>query len=66
MSRILRFPDLSSRKGIDWTRKHIYDLEKRGDFPQRIRLGPNSVGWWEAEIDEWLSARARASRREDA
>jgi prophage regulatory protein len=32
--------------------------ERAGRFPQRVHLGPNSVGWVEAEIDEWLEQRA--------
>ncbi|MEL6190044.1 MAG: AlpA family phage regulatory protein [Myxococcota bacterium] len=34
-------------------------MEKRGEFPKRIRLGPQSVGWLEHEIDDWLAKRSR-------
>ena len=30
-----------------------------GRFPAPIELGPNSVGWYEDEIDAWLEARPR-------
>jgi prophage regulatory protein len=36
-------------------------LEKRGEFPKRVRLGPNSVGWIESEIDDWLAKRQRVA-----
>lgn len=56
--RILRYRDLSPRKGIDWSRVQLDREERAGRFPQRVHLGPNSVGWVEAEIDEWLEQRA--------
>ena len=38
----------------------IYRLEIRGEFPQRKQLSPNSVGWLESEIDEWIASRRSA------
>ena len=57
--RIVRFRDLSERKGITWSRTHVDREEKAGRFPQRVQLGPNSIGWVEEEIDQWLAERAR-------
>lgn len=37
--------------------QHIARLEKAGQFPKRVQLGPNRVGWVEAEIHEWLQQR---------
>jgi len=37
--------------------QHIARLEKAGQFPERVRLGPNRVGWVEAEVLEWLQNR---------
>lgn len=37
--------------------QHIARLEKAGKFPNRVVLGPNRVGWVEAEIVEWLQIR---------
>ena len=36
---------------------HISRLEKAGKFPKRIQLGPDAVGWIEAEVDEWIAGR---------
>jgi prophage regulatory protein len=33
--------------------------EAAGKFPQRVQLGPNSVGWFEDEIEAWLEGRQR-------
>lgn len=54
--RIIRFKQLRER--VPYTRMHIDRLEKAGDFPKRVRLGPNSVGWLEEEVDAWVKARA--------
>lgn len=37
--------------------QHIARLEKAGLFPKRVQLGPNRVGWVEAEVMEWLEQR---------
>lgn len=37
--------------------QHIARLEKAGQFPKRVQLGSNRVGWVEAEVLEWLEAR---------
>ncbi|MBD3663777.1 AlpA family phage regulatory protein [Sulfitobacter sp. TSTF-M16] len=37
--------------------QHIARMEKAGNFPKRIRLGPNRVGWVEDEVLEWLQPR---------
>ena len=43
--------------------QHIARLEKAGLFPKRVHIGPNRVGWVEAEVQDWL--RERMDRRED-
>jgi prophage regulatory protein len=58
--RIVRFRELSERKGITWSRSHVDREEKAGRFPQRVKIGPNSIGWVEEEIDQWLAERARS------
>ena len=37
--------------------QHVARLEKAGLFPKRVQLGPNRVGWVEAEVLDWLEAR---------
>jgi prophage regulatory protein len=37
--------------------QHVARLEKAGKFPTRIQLGPNRVGWVEAEVLDWLQQR---------
>ncbi|MEX2375457.1 MAG: AlpA family phage regulatory protein [Dehalococcoidia bacterium] len=37
--------------------QHVARLEAAGQFPKRIQLGPNRVGWVEGEILDWLQQR---------
>ena len=37
--------------------QHIARLEKAGQFPKRVQLGPSRVGWVEDEVLEWLQSR---------
>jgi prophage regulatory protein len=43
--------------------QHVARLERAGQFPKRVHLGPNRVGWVEAEVLDWLSIRL--TRREE-
>lgn len=43
--------------------QHIARLEKAGMFPKRVQIGPNRVGWVEAEVQDWL--QSRLDRREE-
>ena len=53
--RVLRPKETAAKVG--YSRMHLYRLERDGQFPRRVRLGPSSVGWIEEEVDEWIRAR---------
>ena len=40
----------------------IYDMEQRGEFPQRFYLTSRCVVWDLGEVEAWLDDRRRASR----
>ena len=43
----------------DWTglsRSTIYAMLKTGNFPQSVKLGLRSVGWFEADIQDWINS----------
>jgi len=40
----------------------IYDMEQRGEFPQRFYLTSRCVVWDLAEVEAWLQKRRQASR----
>jgi prophage regulatory protein len=63
--KILRIPSVVNKLGV--ARSTIYDWinpkSPRYDatFPKQRRLGMQSVGWLESELDEWLLKRNLAS-----
>lgn len=62
--KVLRIKDVCERTGLK--RAWLYRLEGRQQFPARVELGPNAVGWIESEVDEWIAARPRRSVRENS
>ncbi len=40
--------------------QHIARLEAAGQFPKRVKLGFNRVGWIEQEVLDWLQIRIDA------
>lgn len=40
------------------SRCQAWRLERAGQFPSRIHLGANSVGWLASEIEQWILSRA--------
>ena len=43
----------------------IYDMEQRGEFPQRFYLTARTVVWDLGEVEAWLEQRRQASRAKD-
>ncbi len=44
----------------DWTglsRSTVYAMLKDGKFPQSVKLGLRSVGWYESDIQGWIASR---------
>ncbi|MCY3677933.1 MAG: AlpA family phage regulatory protein [Gemmatimonadetes bacterium] len=57
--RILRPRAVCDRLSI--SRTTLWRKQKDGDFPPALRLGPNSIGWRESTIQEWLDSRSEAA-----
>jgi prophage regulatory protein len=55
--RMLSYPDLKDRKGIAWSRAHVYRQVQAGKFPKPVKLGEGTAAWVEDEIDRWLDQR---------
>ena len=45
------------RELVLYSPQHVARLEKAGEFPKRVNLGPNRVGWVEDEVLDWLQER---------
>ncbi len=52
-TKILRLPSVKNRTGL--SRSTIYLRISQGKFPKPIALGGRTVGWIEAEIENWLN-----------
>jgi len=57
-NRILRLPEVMRLTGP--SKATIHRRYRDGTFPEPVRLGPQSIGWWRAEILEWLESLQRA------
>ncbi len=55
--RIIRKKVVRERDGLSDTTR--WRRIKEGSYPKPIRLGPNSVGWYEHEIDDYLASLPR-------
>jgi prophage regulatory protein len=59
---LLLYPDLRL-KGIAFTKIYLAELERKGKFPKRVRLGgptAKAYGWVRAEIDAYLAEQIAA------
>ena len=57
-NRVVRLPEVMRLTGL--SKATIHRRYRDGMFPQPLRLGPQSIGWWRAEILEWLESLERA------
>ncbi len=53
--KILRLKAVQDCTGL--SRSTIYAMLKTGNFPQSVKLGLRSVGWYETEISNWINSR---------
>lgn len=60
---ILRKPCVLELTGL--SSATLYRWMSQGLFPRPVRLGPNSVGWRESAIREWLESRELAVTSRD-
>jgi prophage regulatory protein len=56
--KLIPYNDLKEKKGIKYSRVHVSRLEKANKFPKHVNLGPQSIGWLESEVDDWIAAKA--------
>lgn len=55
-TKILRLKQVVDRCGI--CRALVYRYIREGKFPASIQLGERAVGWYEHDVEAWLSSRA--------
>ena len=57
--KVLRWQALYEK--VQLARTTVWRLERDGLFPRRIQIGPNSVGWIESDVEDWMKSRSSAS-----
>jgi len=62
--RILRPKEVRERTGYGRTMLWIKSRDPDDAFPTPVQLGPNSIGYFEDEINEWLENRPRVPCRD--
>jgi len=62
--KIIRRNQVEEKTGL--CGRTIDRKEKAGQFPHRIKLGANSVGWIDSEIDEWIKGLERVNAGQGA
>lgn len=58
--QILRIFEVADRTGL--ARSSIYAKIQAGDFPRPIKLSTRSVGWLEADVNQWIERQISRSR----
>ncbi len=51
---------------IGLSKATIWRLEQKGEFPQKISLSQNRVGWIESEVLDWVRSRPRIGYQQEA
>ncbi|WP_426576278.1 helix-turn-helix transcriptional regulator [Xenorhabdus stockiae] len=57
---LIRLPEAQRRTG--YSKAWIYKLISDGEFPKQVKIGPRSIAFIEAEIDNWIAQRIAESR----
>ena len=53
--QVLRLKDVMLRTGL--SKSTVYSWMDAGTFPIAKKLGPNTVGWREVDVQEWIESR---------
>jgi hypothetical protein len=54
------YPELPNHGVPKYSRKHLLDMMRRGQFPKAVQLSPNRVAWEKSSLDRWCASRPTA------
>ena len=56
--KIIRMKEVKNMTGFcqDW----IYKLERRGDFPKKVKMGERATGWVLSEVEDFIQEKIDA------
>lgn len=55
--RIVSYTQLQIEFGIPYSRVHLLRLERTNNFPKRVKVGANRIGWLVSEIEAHLKKK---------
>lgn len=55
--RLLSYDDLRNKKGIAFSRAHIYRMVAAGKFPKPVTIGEARIAWLDEEVEAWIDGR---------
>ena len=47
------------------SRTTLWRMERAGNFPKRIQISANRIGWLEADVDAWVEERKQGHGSND-
>ena|SRR5690242_14259933 len=53
----ITYPELTNHGVPKYSRKHLLQMMRTGDFPQSVQLSPNRVAWRKSDLDRWAASR---------
>lgn len=56
---VCRLPEVVKLTG--YSRSSLYNLERDGKFPPRLKLGDRAIGWRRRDVQSWIDNRPAAS-----
>ena len=59
--KLYRYWELKPVFGIPWSRSYIDRLIKAGRFPEKVHLGPGTVGWTDETMLAYIAEKERES-----
>ena len=62
MEKLIRPQALADKLGIGLST--LYDRMKKPDFPRKVRIAKNAVGFRESEVMEWMEANTEIKTQE--
>lgn len=63
--KFVTYQDLPVYGVPKYSRKHLLDMQRRGQFPKALQLSPNRIAWDEEAIRTWVASRPIAKSAAD-
>ena len=57
--RFLRIPEVCHMTG--YSRASLYRLERKDEFPRRVKLGAAATAWRLSDVQAWMASRVEAA-----